>query len=151
MFFKSAIVGSALLLSSSAMAGGYGPAGCGVGSMLLGNDATGVMGGISMYINAAFWGPTSVTLGVLNCGGDGAAALNAESMDYVATNRDQLIEDSAKNVDDTLVVLAKLMECNDESAFVSALHQDHTVFMGSDVEVYTKVSEVASNSCTVTL
>jgi hypothetical protein len=151
MFFKSAIVGSALLISSSAMAGGYGPAGCGVGTMLLGNDATGLMGGVAQYINMAFWGPTSITLGIMNCGDNVIAALDAEGMDFVVTNRDQLIEDSAKNVDDNFVVLAKLIECNDEAAFVSALHQDHTVFMGSDVEVYTKISQVASNSCTVTL
>jgi hypothetical protein len=121
-----------------AYAGGYGPAGCGVGTMILGRDATGVMGGVAQYLNLVFYGPTSVTLGILDCADGGVADANSESLNYVVTNRDQLAEDSAKGAGDTVAALSDLMSC-DES-FVNALQADHSaVFSGTDAQVFLSI------------
>lgn len=104
---KSSIVGGALLFSAPVLAGGYGPAGCGIGTMILGDDATGFMGGLAQYLNVGFWGPTSITLGMFGCGEGGVASVDAEGMEYfVASNDELLAEDSVKNADQSLIVLA---------------------------------------------
>ena len=132
---------------ATAIAAGYGPAGCGIGTMILGDDASGVMGGLAMYINGAFYGPTSITLGILGCGDGGLAELDADKLDYVVTNRDQLAEDSAKGSGDTVAALADMMGC-DEVSFVDALRADHdAVFAGTDADVLLNINTVAAASC----
>jgi hypothetical protein len=123
---------------TTALAGGYGPAGCGIGNLILGDDTTGLTAGIAMYINGAFYGPTSITLGLLDCGDGGVAALDTDELNYVVTNRDQLAEDSAKGAGDTVAALADLMSCDEN--FVDALQADHeAVFSGTDQQVYLSI------------
>ena len=68
MLLTLVLASTSFLFTNNAQAAGYGPAGCGVGTMILGDDATGIKGGVAQYLNAVFYGPFSITLGVLNCG-----------------------------------------------------------------------------------
>ena len=130
-----------------AYAGGYGPAGCGIGTMIIGRDATGITAGVAQYLNLVFYGPTSVTLGILDCADGGVADANSDNLDYVVTNRNQLAEDSAKGAGDTVAALADLMSC-DEVSFVDALQADHeAVFNGTDEEVFLRIQTVAASTC----
>jgi hypothetical protein len=148
---SAGVLSSALMVSGSALAGGYGPAGCGVGTMLLGDDATGAMGGIAMYLNMAFYGPTSITMGTFGCGDGGVALLETEKLEFLGENRDQMEEETAKKTDATLLAFAELIQCSSEDAFVSAVQSDNNFFSGSNDELLTKFNVLALGTCTVAM
>jgi hypothetical protein len=148
---SAGLLGSTFLVSGSALAGGYGPAGCGVGTMILGKDASGVMGGLASWINYGFWQPSSITTGTMGCGDGGVAQLETDKLEFLVENRDQLEEDFAKRTDTTLLVFAELMQCSAENAFVSAVQSDKNFYSGSNDALLIKLNTVARDTCTVTM
>ncbi len=103
--------------SFSAVAAPYGPAGCGLGAMLIGNKAgfmqifAGTTNGVSG--NQSF----GITTGSLGCdvdGGDKAAA-------FIEANREALAKDSAKGAGETIANLTALAGCSDANAVGATL------------------------------
>lgn len=103
--------------SFSAVAAPYGPAGCGVGAMVIGSKAgfmqifAGTTNGLSG--NQSF-GITSGTLGCDVDGGDKAAA-------FIEANREALAKDSAKGAGETIANLTALAGCSDAAAVGATL------------------------------
>ncbi len=103
--------------SMSAVAAPYGPAGCGLGAMLLGNKAgfmqifAGTTNGISG--NQTF-GITSGTLGC-DVGGDAAATA------FIEANREALAKAAAKGNGETIANLSALAGCADANAVGASL------------------------------
>ena len=94
--------------STSAQAAGYGTAGCGLGSVLLGSEK-GMMQVLAATTNGTFASQTfGITSGTLNCGGGGAAPTTQA---YIEANRASLANDIARGNGETLNGLTQLMGC----------------------------------------
>ena len=150
--FGLSILAGAMLYASPAAAGGYGPAGCGVGTMILGKKATGVMGGLAMYLNAAFWGPTSVTLGVFGCGKNNSVSVKVsktdlKAKDFITANREQIIEDAAKKSPRSMKLIASVMQCQNEAAFVSSMQSQNPTMSMSNDELFARALVTRSAVC----
>ena len=95
-------------LSTSALAGGYGTAGCGLGSMLLGSEK-GMMQIFAATTNGTSASQTfGITSGTSNCGGGGAAPT---AQAYIEANRASLATDIARGNGETLNGLTQMMGC----------------------------------------
>ena len=139
--------------STSALADGYGPAGCGLGSMIFEPDS-----GFTQVFAATTNGTSGnqtfgITSGTSNC--DPGAAKTASAKAFVQTNRATLAKDIARGNGETIISLTQLAGCQDPSAVGATLQKNfRTIFPNasvSDVEVSQSVVGVlksdASLSC----
>ena len=95
-------------LSQQAMAGGYGAAGCGLGSVILG-DQRGFMQVFAATTNGSFGSQTfGITSGTSNCGSGGAAPTVTA---FIEANREALSNDISRGNGETLTNLTQLMGC----------------------------------------
>lgn len=120
----------ALMLAGVLMSGGvaeahetpYGPAGCGIGHMIVGNDA-GIVQILAMTLNNFAGNQTlGITFGTLGCdvsGGAGAAAA------FIQTNRPALAKDIARGSGETIEGLAVIAGCTDAGAVGSVLQSEY--------------------------
>lgn len=106
-------------LSQQALASGYGTAGCGLGSVILG-DSKGIAQVFAATTNGTSGSQTfGITSGTSNCGGGGAApTLTA----FIEANREALSNDIARGNGETLTNFTQLMGCK-SSQGVGALLQ----------------------------
>ena len=108
----------------------YGPAGCGLGSMVLGNEA-GIEQVVAMTLNMITGNQSlGITLGTLNCdvgGGSAGAAL------FIEANREAVAKDISRGGGETINTLTELGECT-ESAKVGETLQ------GSFSQIFTDES-----------
>ena len=123
--------------SASALADGYGPAGCGLGSMIFEPDS-GFTQVFAATTNGLFGNQTfGITSGTSNCAGGGGTASNTKS--FVQTNRATLAKDIARGNGETIVSLTHLAGCQDPAAVGAALQKNFgSIFPNasvSDVEV----------------
>lgn len=104
-----------LAISSSAWAGGYKSAGCGLGSMIIKDD--GFVQVFAATTNATSDSQTfGITSGTSNCGGSGGyAKLDVEKQMYVEANHDAIAQEAVQGSGEHLNALATLMGC-DKSA-----------------------------------
>src|ERR1700730_5797759 len=108
---RKAICMAAVLLSAgSVWAAPYGSAGCGLGSVLFGNQP-GFVQVIAATTNDFLGNQTfGITTGTLNCG---AAATAAGAKVFIDANREALAKDMARGSGETIVTLTSLTGCKD--------------------------------------
>lgn len=118
----------ALALSAPAFAGGYGSAGCGVGSAV--TSQPGLIQLFPWTTNVILWPITgfAITSGTSNCGGSGGIASNeTEKNLYVFSNHDVLTQEMAQGGGEHLNAFSALMGCNEASSalFARAMKQNY--------------------------
>lgn len=111
-----------------AKADGYGPAGCGLGAILIGSQP-GIMQIFAATTNGLFANQTfGITSGTLGCGAAAAPAL-ASAKSYVETNRQAFAKDVARGQGETIANLSQLAGCADANAVAAKLQSSFkTVF-----------------------
>lgn len=111
---KKMIVFGALVLSmgvtSSAFAGGYGAAGCGLGTMLFHGKNDKVSQVLSATTNGTAGNQTfGITTGTSNCDSSGLVVASKEADSYAAKNYDSLTKELATGTGEHLATLASLL------------------------------------------
>jgi len=99
----------------------YGPAGCGLGHMLMGNDA-GIMQILAattngIVANQAF----GITTGTLGCdvgGGSGGAQI------FIESNREAVAKDVARGAGETIANLSQIGECSNSEVLGTYLQSN---------------------------
>jgi len=152
-----AIVGTILFSSSAfaAAARGYGDAGCGLGSMIFGNQ----QGPVQIFAattNLIGYGPINtqnfaISSGTSNCDAKGFDTAKLEQEQFVASNFSGLAKEMATGQGEQLTALAGLMGCPtvQQSRFNTVAQQNYQAIFASDsttpAEVLTAVRGVVSN------
>ena len=131
--------------SANALADGYGPAGCGLGSMIFEPDS-----GFTQVFAATTNGTSGnqtfgITSGTSNCAGGGEKkAANAKA--FVQTNRATLAKDIARGKGETIVSLTQLAGCQNPAAVGASLQKNfRSIFPNASV------SDVAVSESVVTV
>lgn len=131
----SFVAASTLFVASHgvAKADGYGPAGCGLGAMVIGNKP-GIMQIFAATTNGIFGNQTfGITSGTLGCGAAAAPAV-ASAKSYVETNRQAFAKDVARGQGETIANLSQIAGCADASAVAVKLQASFkTVFPTANV------------------
>lgn len=105
-----AVVGS-IFFSSSAFAAGYGDAGCGLGSMMLG-DTPGATQIFAATTNGSTWtNAFGISSGTSNCDASGIVLAEKEQEIFVAANFSSLAKEMAAGEGEQLITLAGLLGC----------------------------------------
>jgi len=144
----AAIFGTTLL-SAPAFAGGYGAAGCGLGSVLLGSTG-GIVQIFAATTNNASGSQTSgIFSGTSNCGGGGAAPTVKA---YIEANREALANDISRGNGETLGNLTHLMGCTKDTHTVGPILQKNyqKIFPTTKVsatEIETSIKTTLQGNC----
>lgn len=100
-----------LLLPATAFAAGYGQAGCGLGSIVLGSEP-GVKQVFAATTNGTFGSQTfGITSGTSNCGDHGLVNLSKEREVFAQQNYTSLVKEMAQGEGENLETLASLYQC----------------------------------------
>jgi hypothetical protein len=132
--FSAAVASSLLFISNgTAKADGYGPAGCGLGAMLIGSKP-GIVQIFAATTNGIFGNQTfGITSGTLGCGASASAGV-ASAKSYVETNRQTFAKDVARGQGETIANLSQLAGCADTTAVAAKLQANFkAVFPTSNV------------------
>ena len=109
------IVGFLLSLPVSTFAAGYGAAGCGLGSMLIGPQS-GPGQIFAATTNGTFGSQTfGITSGTSNCGDNGLLNLSKEREIFAQQNYTGLVKEMAQGEGEILYTLAGLYQCPTDS------------------------------------
>ena len=135
---KKLLMGAALLVAASfagvkvAHAGGYGTAGCGLGSIVLG-DKPGFMQVFAATTNGTFASQTfGITSGTSNCADTGGGAPSAAA--FIQTNREALAKDISRGGGETITNLSSLSGCANPAAVGVVLQKNFkTIFPSATV------------------
>lgn len=121
-----------LFTSANAAADGYGPAGCGLGSMIFEPDS-----GFTQIFAATTNGTSGnqtfgITSGTSNC--DSGASTTASAKAFVQTNRATLAKEIARGNGETIASLTKLAGCQDSAAVGASLQRNfRSIFPNASV------------------
>jgi hypothetical protein len=139
LFAGAFIVAAAAVVSASgsAQAKSYGPAGCGLGSLIF-EPNSGFTQVFAATTNGTFGSTTfGITSGTSNCADTGGGSASAKA--FVETNRVALAKDIARGSGETIEGLSKLAGCREATAVGSSLQrrfdQIFTDASASDSEV----------------
>jgi len=113
MIRNGLIAVSAFLLLSPAVvsAAGYGAAGCGLGSEVMGSEP-GAKQILAATTNGTFGSQTfGITSGTSNCGDHGLLSLDKEREVFAQQNYTSLVKEMAQGKGETLSTLANLYQC----------------------------------------
>ena len=115
----------ALCASSSLFAGAkYGTAGCGLGSLVFG-DQKGIVQIFAATTNATFYSQTfGITSGTSNCTDDGVAMIDKEKQYFSEANFESLKQEMAQGKGENLDAYASLFGCS-SSAFSSSMQSNY--------------------------
>jgi hypothetical protein len=135
-------------LSTSAFAGGYGAAGCGLGSMVFGSEK-GIVQVLAATTNGTSGSQTfGITFGTSNCGGGGAAPTVKA---FIEANREALANDIARGNGETLNGLTQLMGCTKPAQVGPVLQKNYkTIFPNTKVsasDIETSVTPMVKANC----
>jgi hypothetical protein len=125
---------SCLLVSATAAADGYGPAGCGLGSMVIGSKP-----GFTQVFAATTNGTSAsqtfgISSGTSNCDASGAATEKKAAKVFIEANREALAKDIARGSGETIETLADIAGCSDSAAVGVSLQKSFkTIFPSSKV------------------
>ena len=139
---------AAVAVSSQAMAGGYGTAGCGLGSMIFGSEK-GMVQIFAATTNGTFGNQTfGISSGTLNCGGGGAAPTIKA---FIEANREMLANDISRGQGETLTNLTQLMGCTKTQEVGPALQKNYQkIFPSTKVsstEIETSIRTTLKGNC----
>ena len=153
-----AVIASTALVCATheqhAVAGNYGMAGCGLGSIVFGNKP-GFIQILAATTNGTFASQTfGITTGTSNCTDTGGGAPSAAAV--IQTNREALAKDISRGNGETIKNLATLSGCQDPNAVGATLQKNFKVIFPtadiSNTQVSTNVITVlkgeTSLSCT---
>jgi hypothetical protein len=127
---RNAICMAAVLLSAgSVWAAPYGSAGCGLGSVIFGNQP-GFIQVIAATFNATSGNQTfGITTGTLNCG---APATPAGAKVFIDANREALAKDMARGSGETIATLTSLTGCKDPKVVGATLQKNFSAIIPSE-------------------
>ena len=110
-FILIAVAAFMLSLPVAVFAGGYGAAGCGLGSMVFGSEP----GGQQVFAattNASTGSQTfGITTGTSNCGDNGLISMGQEREVFAQQNYTSLVKEMAQGEGESLYALASLYKC----------------------------------------
>ncbi|MCE3010335.1 MAG: DUF3015 domain-containing protein [Proteobacteria bacterium] len=126
---KKLVVTSMLLLSSVAMAKSYGDAGCGLGSVIFGNEK-----GFSQIFAATTNGTSGnqtfgISSGTSNCVDQGAMKGARAVPVFIEMNKAALAKDAARGQGETIANLANLLGCNSSALGQTLKSQYNNIFV----------------------
>ena len=134
-----AVVGSVGFAAAVAHAAGYGPAGCGLGSLIF-EPNSGFTQIFAATTNGSFGTQTfGITSGTSNCVGSAGGKAGAKA--FVETNRVALAKDIARGQGETIRSLAKLAGCSDPSAVGASLQRSFGAIFPDATVTDTQVSQ----------
>jgi hypothetical protein len=112
-----AVVGVLFTASAArAQQGGYGMAGCGLGSLLFGNDNTTLMQILAATTNGTFGSQTfGITSGTSNCTAGGVVKAEREQAAFAEVNFQDLKRNMASGGGEYLSSFATLLGCEDSA------------------------------------
>lgn len=127
---KSIVLSLLFVFSSSVMAAGYGDAGCGLGSMVLGSDP-GFTQVFAATTNGTFGSQTfGITSGTSNCSKGSKAAT-----EFIEANKTGLKNDAARGNGETLASLAEIYGINNTQCFGQTVQKHFsTIFQSENSE-----------------
>jgi hypothetical protein len=110
-YSRIAVAASLFLLPVSVFAAGYGAAGCGLGSELMG-PKPGASQVFASTTNSTFGNQTfGITSGTSNCGDHGLISMNKEREVFAQENYTSLVKEMAQGKGENLYTLANLYQC----------------------------------------
>lgn len=131
------------LVSVNAFAAGYGSAGCGLGSIVLG-DKPGFMQVFAATTNGTSGSQTfGITSGTSNCGSAGKS-----SEQFIEANKVSLGNDIARGEGETIQSLATIMNVKNTTEFASVLKAQYSeIFKTSDAKmINSKIIAIAKSN-----
>ena len=131
------------LVSVNAFAAGYGSAGCGLGSIVLG-DKPGFMQVFAATTNGTSGSQTfGISSGTSNCGSAGKS-----SEQFIEANKVSLGNDIARGEGETISSLASIMKVSNTTEFAAALKAQYSeIFKTSDAKtINTKIMAIAKTN-----
>jgi ABC-type dipeptide/oligopeptide/nickel transport system ATPase component len=118
---KLIAISAVLLASTAAAAEGYGPAGCGLGSLAFGTQP-GFVQVLAATTNGTSYSQTfGITSGTSNCG-KSLFALEGTKV-FIEGNREALTKDAARGQGETIVALRNIAACQADTQVVGAALQ----------------------------
>ena len=121
---------SSLAISGAAFAGPYGTAGCGLGSMVFG-DQKGMIQIVAATLNGCSGSQTfAITFGTSNCEGAGSGGKSAKV--FIEGNRDALAKDISKGAGETVTHLAQIAGCSNPKTVGSKLQSSFKAIFPSE-------------------
>ncbi len=109
-------------MNTSGFEPAYGTAGCGLGSMLIGNKP-GIIQIFASTTNGTLGTQTfGITSGTSNCADTGGAS--ASTRNFVETNRAVVVKDIARGQGETIATLSSMAGCRDAHAVGSSLQKN---------------------------
>lgn len=139
-----------MLFSSPVFAAGYGDAGCGLGSMIFGNQKGPIQILAATTNGTAGNQSFGVTSGTSNCDAKGMDTSKLEQEQFIASNFSGLAKDVASGEGEQLTVLAGLVGCpsTQQTHFNTVTQQNYDAIFASDAaspaEVLSAVKGVVS-------
>lgn len=128
------LLGALMLVSATAAADGpkYGTAGCGLGSIVIGNTP-GFVQVFAVTFNGTFANQLfAISSGTSNCDSGSGGAKSAKV--FIETNREALAKDIARGNGETISSLSQLAGCSDASAVGASLQRNFkTIFPQSSM------------------
>lgn len=131
--------GVTVMVGSVAHADPYGTAGCGLGSLVFGNDK-GLVQVLAATTNGTFGTQTfGITSGTSNC--EDTAGGTASAKAFIETNREAFAKDVARGQGETIANLSTLAGCSDASAVGSTLQTNFSSIFPNAAAADTAVSQ----------
>jgi hypothetical protein len=130
-----AVVGLALDKAEAQRRGNqYSMSGCGLGSLVFGNDEDRVKQILSSTTNGTFGNQTfAITTGTLNCNPGGGPTGRSASL-FIDVNREAFAKDASRGGGETIEHLSAIMGCSDAAAVGAAVQQNFkAVFTSHDL------------------
>jgi len=132
--------------SSHAVEREYGTGGCGLGSLLLGNEP-GLVQILAATLNGIAGNQTfGITSGTLNCEKQANFASNQNLNQFVAANMDRLAQDIARGEGESLSTLVELMgitQADRPAAYAKLQSNFSNIFASEQVEAADVIDQVA--------
>ena len=127
---KVIILVALMVVPQVSFAAGYGSAGCGLGSMILGGQK-GILQVFAATTNGTSGSQTfGITSGTSNCGGGGKTATQ-----FIEVNKTSLKNDIAKGDGETLAALSEIYGCEQPENFGQTLKTNYRkIFSAKDAK-----------------
>ncbi len=133
LIMTGALVLSLVSFSGSAFAAGFGDAGCGLGSIVFGNQQGGVQV-LASTTNGTGIQTFGITTGTSNCNPAGLVKLEMEREEFAEKNYPTLVKEMAMGEGENLETLASLYGCSQDSHadFGSLVQENFSNIVKSD-------------------
>ena len=131
-FLLVSLVISGFLSSQFAFARGYGDAGCGLGSIIMGKDGNQVLAATSN--DSSLTQPFGISSGTSNCVDDGAVKSSKAIPMFIEVNKTTLAKDAARGDGESIATLAQLMGCKSKSLGTTLKANYEKIFVESKME-----------------